>query len=198
MTGGRLNAARMLEGIDSIPPGPTTDLASGLVSSTASPSPGPRPETTGGREPRPRPKCAIPSRRSTPRPFPRRRAAGVPAPRSAGSREEAVIRGLTPSTDYWIALVTRDEYGNPSPLSNVIAVRTTEPPVRHRAGGDRDHAAHGSERDGGAEGAGTTAPASSTSRLRRPAPTASPSPGSPSRRSAEWSQRAVRRRSPCP
>ena len=57
------------------------------------------------------------------------RAAGVPAPRSAGSREEAVIRGLTPSTDYWIALVTRDEYGNPSPLSNVIAVRTTEPPV---------------------------------------------------------------------
>lgn len=55
-------------------------------------------------------------------------SAGVaPAPLVAGSAQNMVVSGLTPSTQYWFAIKTRDEVPNVSALSNV-AVATTAPP----------------------------------------------------------------------
>src|SRR5206468_4209351 len=49
---------------------------------------------------------------------------GLPAPQIAGSAESATIAGLRPQTAYWFALVTMDEAGNQSGLSNVVSATT--------------------------------------------------------------------------
>jgi len=131
VVGGRLNAARMLEGVDSTDPGPVGDLASSFVSSdrvtvawTATGDDG----TTGTATEYELRYALTPITDAT---FSEatRVLSGVPPPRAPGAREEAVVRGLMPDTEYSIALVARDEFGNPSPLSNVITVHTTAPPV---------------------------------------------------------------------
>ncbi|HTL99979.1 MAG TPA: S8 family serine peptidase, partial [Candidatus Omnitrophota bacterium] len=130
VSGGRLNAARMLEGVDSTSPGPIADLASSFVSSdrvtlawTATGDDGGS-GTATEYEIRysPTPIDASTFASAT-------RVAGTPAPRAAGSREETSIGGLAPLTDYYVAMVARDEFGNSSPLSNVITIRTTAPPA---------------------------------------------------------------------
>ena len=130
VTGGRLNVARMLDGVDSTDPGPIGDLASSLVSSdrvsvtwTATGDDG-GVGTATDYELRyslsPIDSSSFASGV---------RVAGVAAPQPAGTREEASIRGLQALTTYYVALIAHDEFGNPSPLSNVITVRTTAPPV---------------------------------------------------------------------
>ncbi len=130
VTGGRLNVVRMLEGVDSIAPARVADLSGILASSdritvrwTATGDDG----TTGI--------ATIYDLRVSTTPIDAAnfaaapRVPGVAFPRAAGTREEAAIRTLTPLTDYYVALMVLDEFGNISPLSNVIQVRTTAPPV---------------------------------------------------------------------
>jgi len=49
---------------------------------------------------------------------------GLPAPQPAGGPESFAVGGLTPQTSYWFALVTYDESGNGSGLSNTLQVST--------------------------------------------------------------------------
>jgi hypothetical protein len=50
---------------------------------------------------------------------------GVPAPRSAGTRESYLVSGLAPSTTYYFALRTADEVPNVSGFSNISVRQTT-------------------------------------------------------------------------
>jgi hypothetical protein len=52
-----------------------------------------------------------------------RQAAGEPAPHPAGSQEFYTLAGLTRHTTYYVAIKTRDEAGNVSPLSNVLSFK---------------------------------------------------------------------------
>jgi hypothetical protein len=53
-----------------------------------------------------------------------KRATGEPTPRSARAQEFYTLAGLTRSTTYYVAIKTRDEAGNISPLSNVLSFKT--------------------------------------------------------------------------
>ena len=54
----------------------------------------------------------------------------LPPPAPAGTPESAEIDGLDEATTYYFALITEDEGGNPSPLSNVVSATTgTTPPT---------------------------------------------------------------------
>jgi hypothetical protein len=52
-----------------------------------------------------------------------------PAPVRAGMRQRVQVDGLMPDTHYYFGLKTRDESGNWSPLSNVVA-RTSPDPMK--------------------------------------------------------------------
>lgn len=52
-------------------------------------------------------------------------AVGEPSPRSAGGVDSFAITGLAPLTTYYIAVKTRDEAYNWSPLSNVVSKTTS-------------------------------------------------------------------------
>jgi hypothetical protein len=57
---------------------------------------------------------------------------GLPAPLAAGTRQSAVVRGLTAGTTYYFAIKTADEAGNWSAISNVVRwdwVYDTAPPA---------------------------------------------------------------------
>jgi len=60
---------------------------------------------------------------------------GEPAPRTAGSTETFVVRGLSMATNYHFALKTADEVPNWSPLSNVPSA-TTPTPIQTPKGQD--------------------------------------------------------------
>lgn len=49
----------------------------------------------------------------------------VPLPQPAGKSESYVVGGLTPGTNYWFAIKTRDAYGNWSPISNTPMLSPT-------------------------------------------------------------------------
>jgi hypothetical protein len=49
---------------------------------------------------------------------------GIASPGPAGTASTAAVVGLAANTEYSIALISRDEAGNSSPLSNVVAART--------------------------------------------------------------------------
>lgn len=51
------------------------------------------------------------------------------APKIAGSTEEFQVTGLQHSTSYYFAIKTHDHYNNISPLSNIGAATTLDPPV---------------------------------------------------------------------
>ena len=53
-------------------------------------------------------------------------ATGEPSPQVAGQSESFTITGLTPSTQYYIAVKAADEVPNWSALSNVVAVSTLD------------------------------------------------------------------------
>lgn len=60
-------------------------------------------------------------------------ATGEPSPQTAGQAESFTLTGLTPSTEYYIAVKAADEVPNWSALSNVITVSTLDednPPER--------------------------------------------------------------------
>jgi hypothetical protein len=44
---------------------------------------------------------------------------GVPSPRSSGTKQKVVVRGLNPGHDYYFALRTADDVGNWSNISNI-------------------------------------------------------------------------------
>ncbi len=51
---------------------------------------------------------------------------GVAAPQEPGSEESLVLRGLVPSTNYWVGIKTADEVPNWSAISNVVMLTTLE------------------------------------------------------------------------
>ena len=129
LTGGRLNAARALQGSDSIPPDPILDLAAlGTGSNTITVE-----WTATGDD----------GRNGTASEYDIRYAAfaihednfnaaprfqGAPRPAAAGSHERIVIQGLSSATTYYVAMKARDEFGNASPISNVVSASTLEAP----------------------------------------------------------------------
>lgn len=56
-------------------------------------------------------------------------ALNEPAPQAAGSTESFTLTGLSPGTDYFIAMRSVDLFGNASAISNVVEQATNEPPV---------------------------------------------------------------------
>ncbi len=129
ITGGRLNAFRMLAGADSIPPGPIQDLSVAQLESnritlrwTASGDNG-----SQGRASRYDVRFALaPIDEAT---FDSASVAiSPPFPGQAGSAQEFTLSGLDFLTTYFFALKAIDEYGNVSPISNVASGRTLGPP----------------------------------------------------------------------
>jgi len=55
-------------------------------------------------------------------------ASDAPDPRPAGSWERMRVSGLAPETTYWFAVRARDDFGNPSPISNIASGTTLGPP----------------------------------------------------------------------
>lgn len=53
---------------------------------------------------------------------------GLPAPAPAGTTQSVVVAGLSPDTEFWFALRSRDFLGNDSGLSNPVAATTLSPP----------------------------------------------------------------------
>ncbi|HET9252646.1 MAG TPA: DUF4350 domain-containing protein, partial [Candidatus Eisenbacteria bacterium] len=129
LSGGRLNAVRMLEGPDSLPPAPVTDL---IVHDVESDRVVLRWTATGddgsqGRASRydlryalaPITNLSFASAQPV---------SGVPIPRPSGTAEEATVTGLQFQTAYYFALKVVDEYGNASSLSNPAGAMTIGPP----------------------------------------------------------------------
>ena len=125
VTGGRLNAAMALSGPDSIPPDPVVDLGVSETASnwmslawTATGDDG----STGNASSYDIRYADFPidgTNFDTATPV-----ADPPFPAAPGQPDEVTIDGLDFLTTYYFALKVRDEYGNPSPISNV-AVGTT-------------------------------------------------------------------------
>ncbi|MCU0254229.1 MAG: S8 family serine peptidase, partial [Acidobacteria bacterium] len=129
VTGGRLNAYQALFSVDQTPPSPVTDLA---VESTTSGSvslvwtaPGDDGDQGTSR--------VYDLRHSTApidgENFAAATPATAPAPQPAGSTERTEVGGLAPATPYYFALVSSDETGNVSPLSNLASGTTLDPPT---------------------------------------------------------------------
>ncbi len=129
VTGGRLNAFRALSAVDDVPPAAVADLAveattSGSVSLVWT-APGDDGDQGTAR--------AYDLRYST-APidgdnFAAATPATAPAPQPAGSREQTEVGGLDAATLYYFALVSSDESGTASPLSNVASGTTLDPPT---------------------------------------------------------------------
>ena len=129
-TGGRLNVLRMMDGPDEVPPGPIASLAATSVSSdrlvmtwTATGDDGTMGTATKydlrfGTTPIDETNFDAATRLTS-----------APVPKAAGGLEQATIRGLAPLTTYFVALKAIDEYGNSTPLSNVVEIQTTAPPT---------------------------------------------------------------------
>ena len=129
VTGGRLNAFRPIAAPDSTAPGAIADLAAGLSTSysltltwTATGDDG----TVGTAS-------AYDVRYST-SPLDEAafasapQASGAPDPAAAGTAQRMEVKGLTFGTTYYFAIKARDEWGNPSPISNVAVGTTLGPP----------------------------------------------------------------------
>jgi len=127
--GGRLDLSRMLGGLDSIPPAPIEDLAAGSPGSnrihlswTATGDDGA--QGTASRydirynltpiDAANFAACKISS--------------ATPTPAPSGSPEGVDVGGLDPQTTYYLAIEAIDEYGNGSPISNVVSATTLGPP----------------------------------------------------------------------
>ncbi|HKW51772.1 MAG TPA: S8 family serine peptidase [Candidatus Eisenbacteria bacterium] len=128
-TGGRLNVARMLEGIDTIPPDPIVDLTVAQIESnrltlrwTATGDDG-RQGLASRYDVRFDLSPIDESTYATAIPAPQ-----VALPQPAGSAEEVAISGLGFDTTYYVAVKAIDEYGNTSPISNIASGRTAGPP----------------------------------------------------------------------
>ncbi|MEJ2721995.1 MAG: hypothetical protein P8181_12785 [bacterium] len=52
-------------------------------------------------------------------------ASGEPAPAAAGTQQTFTLTGMSPNTTYYVGLRTKDEAGNLSSLSNVVAITTS-------------------------------------------------------------------------
>src|SRR5262245_17160420 len=124
VTGGRLNLVGAMEQ-DEVPPAPVSDLAAGTVGAhkvalgwTATGDDG----VIGTAWAYDLPYATTPIDQSN---FDQATAVtGVSKPAPAGTAESFQVTGLKPQTDYFFALRARDNVGNVSPVSNVVAVRT--------------------------------------------------------------------------
>src|SRR2546427_552885 len=129
-SGGRLNAFRPIATRDGIPPGPIVDLAAGPATSNSVVL---RWTATGddgaiGRA------LTYDVRYSTsaitePTFDQATRAAGAPAPQSAGSSESMEGGGLAPDTTYFFSVKARDEWGSPGPFGGAASGTTLPPPT---------------------------------------------------------------------
>jgi subtilisin family serine protease len=130
VTGGRLNVLRMMDGVDSIPPNAPGNLVLANTSSDRLTIRWIAPGDDGSQGTATEYDLRISNAPIDDTNFlDAQRVAGQPTPHVAGTLEEGVIPGLTPLTGYYIALVGVDEFGNRSPLSNVVFAQTTAPPV---------------------------------------------------------------------
>src|SRR6185295_16066202 len=130
VTGGRLGVQRMLEGLDSIPPNPPASLVLANASSDRVTVRWTAPGDDGAQGTATQYDLRISNAPIDDTNFlAAERVTGVPVPHVAGTLEEVVIRGLTPLTGYYVAVVAMDEFGNRSPLSNVLFAQTTPPPA---------------------------------------------------------------------
>ena len=127
--GARLNVSRMLTGLDSIPPASIQNLALGQAGSNQVLLAWTATGDDGG--------AGIASRydiRYDLSPInasnflSAQAVSATPMPQAAGSAEEAVVSGLNAATTYYFAVKAIDEYGNASPISNVVSGRTLDPP----------------------------------------------------------------------
>ena len=129
-TGGRLNVLRMMDGPDEVAPGPIVSLAVASVSSdrlvmtwTATGDDGAVGTATKydlrfGTTPIDDTNFDTATQLTN-----------EPVPKAAGAVEQATIRGLAPLTTYFVAIKAQDEYGNSTPISNVVEIQTTAPPT---------------------------------------------------------------------
>jgi subtilisin family serine protease len=129
VTGARLNAFRAMAVPDTSPPGAVTDLTAGGPTSysvtlrwTASGDDG----DIGAATSYDVRYAAFPIDEGT---FSAAtQAAGAPNPLPAGTPQQMEIKGLSFGTRYYFTLRTRDEWGNPSLLSNQAIAETLGPP----------------------------------------------------------------------
>ena len=128
VSGGRLNLSLAAADPDSIAPGGVTNLAVVLPGSnsvdlawTASGDDG----ATGTAS---RYELRVGLHPLTPENFGSAPIVPAPPPHVSGSAESWRVRGLATNTTYWLAMIVRDEFGNPGPLSNVVTATTTGPP----------------------------------------------------------------------
>ncbi len=130
VSGGRLNAFMLIADPDTIPPGQIIDLAVTQVASnwvdlawTATGDDGD--EGTASRY----------DLRYSTSPIDETnwdsatQVAGEPNPQVAGSAESMRVSGLVHDTTYYFAIVARDEYGTPGPLSNNASDTTLGAPI---------------------------------------------------------------------
>jgi subtilisin family serine protease/sugar lactone lactonase YvrE len=129
VTGGRLNAFRPIAEPDTTPPDAITDLAAGGATSysltltwTATGDDG-NVGTASTYEVRYATSPIDEAGFANAHPAP-----GAPEPHAAGSPEQMEVTGLTFGTTYYFAVKARDEWENPSPISNVGAGTTLGPP----------------------------------------------------------------------
>ncbi len=129
LSGGRLNAARALEGPDIIAPSPVPDLAAlGVASNSVSLQ-----WTATGDDSTTGTVTNYDIRFATSEITDANfdaasRFSGVVVPHPPGAQERVVVTALSFSTTYYFALKALDEYGNRSPISNVVSATTLGPP----------------------------------------------------------------------
>ncbi len=129
LTGGRLNAARALAGLDSIPPDPVADLSAVGTGSNRVELDWTATGDDGGTGTATEYEIRYATFAITEANFnTATRFLGAPPPSAPGSHEHVVVNGLVPSTTYYIAMKVRDEFGNPSPVSNLGLATTLVAP----------------------------------------------------------------------
>jgi subtilisin family serine protease len=125
VTGGRLNVAGMLSGLDSIPPDPVVDLAvvsTGSNTATLSWTATGDDSTDGTAKHYDVRYSVLPIDAGN---FDAAdEAAGEPAPKPAGQGETFTVKGLDFTTTYYFALRVLDEQSNASPVSNTTSGTT--------------------------------------------------------------------------
>jgi len=128
VSGGRLNLALAASDPDSIAPGAITDLAVVVPGSNSVDLAWTATGDDGGQGTAARYELRVGLQPLTPENFGAAARFPAPSPAMAGATETWRVRGLALESAYWFALVPRDEFGNPGPLSNVVSATTLGPP----------------------------------------------------------------------
>jgi subtilisin family serine protease len=128
VSGGRLNLALAASDPDSVPPSGITDLALVAPGSNSVDLRWTAPGDDGSEGTLARYELRVGLVPITPANVDATARFPAPVPVPAGASQAWRVRGLAVESDYWFAIVPRDEFGNAGPLSNVVAGRTLVPP----------------------------------------------------------------------